>query len=130
MYEETTGSIRVKVEPRFLEDESAPDEHHFFWAYHVVIENKGKEPVQLVSRYWRITDSRGRVREVRGEGVVGKQPVIAPGERFEYTSGAPLETPSGFMQGRYQMRSATGDSFEVGIPLFALDSPHETQRMH
>ena len=84
----------------------------------------------MLSRYWRITDARGRVREVRGAGVVGEQPVLAPGARFEYTSGAPLETPSGFMDGSYHMRSAAGENFDVGIPIFALDSPYETRRMH
>ena len=86
--------------------------------------------MQLLSRYWRITDARGRVREVRGDGVIGEQPVIAPGRAFEYTSGAPLETPSGFMTGTYGMRASTGESFEVGIPLFALESPYEAKGMH
>jgi len=86
--------------------------------------------VQLLSRHWRITDSRGRVREVRGAGVVGEQPVLKPGGAFEYTSGAPLETPSGFMTGTYQMRANSGENFEIDIPLFALESPYEQRRMH
>ncbi len=129
MYEETTRHIRVAVEPSFLDDQSEPDEHRYLWTYRIVIENRGPDAVQLLSRYWRITDARGTVREVRGAGVIGEQPVIAPGECFEYTSGAPLETPSGFMQGSYRMRAAHGE-FDVGIPLFALDSPYETRRIH
>ncbi len=129
-YEETTRGITIKVEPAFLDDQSEPEENRFLWAYHITIENHGTEPVQLLSRYWRITDSRGRVREVRGPGVVGEQPTIAPGQAFDYTSGAPLETPSGFMTGTYSMRASSGESFEVGIPMFALESPYEVKRMH
>ncbi len=129
-YEEITRDIRVAVEPNFLEDQSEPDENKFFWSYRVTIENKGAESMQLLSRYWRITDARGRVREVRGSGVVGEQPVIAPGKSFEYTSGAPLETPSGFMTGTYKMRTTSGESYEIGIPMFALESPYENRRMH
>jgi ApaG protein len=129
-YEEITRDIRIAVEPDFLEDQSEPDEHRYLWSYRVVIENKSTLAVQLLSRYWRITDARGRVREVRGEGVVGEQPVIGPGRAFEYTSGAPLETASGFMTGTYHMRASTGESFEVGIPMFALESPYEAHRMH
>jgi ApaG protein len=86
--------------------------------------------VQLLSRFWRITDSRGRVREVRGSGVIGEQPVIGPGKSYEYTSGAPLETPSGFMTGSYRMRGALGENFEIGIPMFALESPFEIRQIH
>jgi ApaG protein len=86
--------------------------------------------VQLLSRHWRITDSNGKVREVRGPGVVVEQPVLQPGTAFEYTSGAPLETPSGFMTGTYQMRAISGESFEIDIPLFALESPYEERRIH
>jgi ApaG protein len=129
-FEEITREIRVAVEPSFLDDQSEPDESRYLWSYRVVIENNGKEPVQLLSRYWRITDARGRTKEVRGSGVVGEQPVIAPGRAYEYTSGAPLETPSGFMTGSYRMRSDSGENFEIGIPMFALDSPYEVKRMH
>jgi ApaG protein len=129
-YEETTRNIRIAVEPNFLEDQSEPEEGRFVWSYHVTIENKSTITVQLLSRFWRITDARGRVREVRGEGVVGEQPVIPPGQAFEYTSGAPLETASGFMTGSYHMRASTGESFEVGIPMFALESPYEEKRVH
>ena len=129
-YEETTRKIRIAVEPNFLEDQSEPDEGRYVWSYHVTIENKSELTVQLLSRYWRITDARGRTREVRGEGVIGEQPVIPPGRAFEYTSGAPLETASGFMTGSYHMRASTGENFEVGIPLFALESPYEQKRVH
>ena len=129
-YEEVTRGIRVAVEPSFLEDQSEPDEHRYLWAYRITIENGGGETVQLLSRYWRITDSRGRVREVRGSGVIGEQPKIAPGQAYEYTSGAPLETPSGFMTGTYRMQAISGESFEITIPMFALESPYEERRMH
>lgn len=129
-YEAVTRNIRVAVVPDFLDDQSEPSESRYLWAYHITIENTGGEAVQLLSRHWRITDSRGRVREVRGAGVVGEQPVIPPGGAFEYTSGAPLETPSGFMTGTYQMRADSGENFEIGIPMFALESPYESRRVH
>jgi ApaG protein len=129
-YERVTRNIRVAVEPSFLDDQSEPTESRYLWAYRITIENRGGETVQLLSRHWRITDSRGRVREVRGAGVVGEQPVLKPGGAFEYTSGAPLETPSGFMTGTYQMRATSGENFEIDIPLFALESPYEQRRMH
>jgi ApaG protein len=130
MFEATTRNIRVAVEPSFLDEQSDPHENRYLWAYRIVIENRGSETVQLLSRHWRITDGRGRLREVKGDGVVGEQPVLAPATRFEYTSGVPLETPSGFMTGSYHMRSAKGENFDVGIPTFALDSPYETGRVH
>ncbi len=125
MYNDTTGGIRVSVEPRFLDDQSDPDDHHFVWAYSVRIENASQERVQLMSRYWRITDGLGAIKEVRGAGVVGEQPVLKPGEAFEYTSGTPLSTPSGIMVGAYEMQRGDGQTFEVAIPAFSLDSPHE-----
>jgi ApaG protein len=129
-YEEITRDIKIAVEPNFLDDQSEPEESRYLWSYRVTIENKSEIAVQLLSRYWRITDARGRIREVRGDGVIGEQPVIAPGRAFEYTSGAPLETASGFMTGTYHMRSSTGESFEVGIPMFALESPYEAHSRH
>ena len=129
-YEEITRDIRIAVEPNFLDDQSEPEESRYLWSYRLTIENKSALTVQLLSRYWRITDARGRIREVRGEGVIGEQPVIAPGRAYEYTSGAPLETASGFMTGTYHMRASTGENFEVGIPMFALESPYEARRMH
>jgi len=130
MYTEITRSIEVTVEPVYLEDQSAPDESHFVWAYRVRIENQSEETVQLVNRYWRITDAGGRVQEVRGAGVVGEQPVLRPGEAFEYTSGTPLRTSNGFMMGSYEMESENGESFDITIPPFSLDSPHENALLH
>jgi ApaG protein len=130
MYSETTRSIKVTVKPFYLEDQSSPAENHYVWAYHVRIENRGRETVQLRQRYWRITDSRGQRKEVRGDGVVGEQPVLAPGESFEYTSGTPLPTPSGIMVGTYEMETRGGDSFSVRIPAFSLDSPHQPVRLN
>ncbi|MDA5192849.1 Co2+/Mg2+ efflux protein ApaG [Govanella unica] len=130
MYTSTTHHIQVSVEPFFLEEKSAPDEQRYVWAYHVQIENLGAEVVTLKSRYWRITDAAGRVQEVRGDGVVGEQPVIAPGEAYEYTSGAPLATPSGIMSGSYQMTTPDGAFFDVEIPAFSLDSPHDRRSLH
>jgi ApaG protein len=129
-YEKVTRNIRVVVEPAFLESHSDPEESRFFWAYHIVIENRGSETVQLLTRHWLITDARGRVQEVKGAGVVGEQPILKPAARFEYTSGVPLETPTGFMTGSYRMRSAKGENFDIGIPAFALESPYESGRVH
>ena len=125
MYSETTKEITIYVDTTFVEDQSEPDDFHFVWAYHIRIENEGPETVQLLRRHWHITDSQGRVHEVRGEGVVGEQPVLEPGEVFEYTSGTPLSTPSGFMVGSYQMVNGEGNHFSVSIPAFSLDSPHD-----
>jgi len=130
MYERTTRNIRVMVKPAYLDDLSDPEESQYLWSYTVTIENGGSEPVQLMSRYWHITDGEGRVQEVRGPGVVGAQPTIHPGESFEYTSGCPLPTASGFMVGRYQMRAASGESFDAEIPAFLLESPYEKRQLH
>ena len=125
MYEKITGSIAITVEPAYLDDQSSPEDGRFVWAYKVKIENRGPEPVRLRSRYWRITDANGHIQEVSGEGVVGEQPLLAPGGNFEYTSGAPLQTPSGFMVGNYTMEDSGGRPFKVDIPAFSLDSPHQ-----
>jgi len=129
-YELETRRIRVSVRPAYLVDQSDPEDDRYVWSYTVTIENRGPEPVQLLSRYWNIIDGQGRIQEVRGAGVVGAQPVIAPGESFQYTSGCPLETASGTMSGRYQMRSASGESFEAEIPPFLLESPYERRQIH
>jgi ApaG protein len=129
-YSETTRSIKVTVEPFYLEDQSSPTDDHYVWAYHVRIENQGRETVQLRRRRWHITDGLGRVQEVRGPGVVGEQPVLAPGEAYEYTSGTPLSTPSGIMAGSYEMETPQGESFAVTIPAFSLDSPHQRIRLN
>ncbi|MGE0733416.1 MAG: Co2+/Mg2+ efflux protein ApaG [Alphaproteobacteria bacterium] len=130
MFSEITRSIRVTVKPVYLDDQSSPDEGHFVWAYHVRIENEGGDVVQLLNRHWRITDAHGKTQEVRGPGVIGEQPVLAPGQAFEYTSGTPLPTPSGFMVGTYEMVTRTGERFDVRIPMFSLDSPHQPSRVH
>lgn len=123
-YAATTRDITVSVQPYFLEEQSTPDAGHFVWAYHVRIQNDGHETVQLMTRHWVITNAQGHVHQVKGEGVVGKQPVLRPGEAFEYASGAPLATPSGMMMGTYQMQSESGERFDIAIPAFSLDSPH------
>ncbi len=130
MYSKTTRSITVTVKPFYLEEQSEPEDARFVWAYHVRIENGGKETVQLRHRYWRITDSMGRVQEVRGAGVVGEQPTLRPGESFEYTSGTPLPTPSGIMVGSYRMESTVGEVFDIDVPAFSLDSPHQQARLN
>lgn len=130
MYSQTTRSITVTVKPFYLEDQSSPADDHYVWAYQVRIENCGGETVQLRRRHWRITDNRGQVQEVRGPGVVGEQPVLRPGESFEYTSGTPLATPSGIMVGTYDMETRDGETFAVAIPAFSLDSPHQQVRIN
>ena len=128
MYTQKTKNISVTVTPIYLEDQSEPEEDHYVWAYQVRIENDGVETVQLRSRHWRITDANGLVQEVRGAGVVGEQPVLEPGETFQYTSGTPLNAPSGIMVGSYEMQTDDGDMIEVDIPAFSLDSPHQVVR--
>ena len=123
MYSEKTDDIRVTVEPAYLEEQSVPDENRYVWAYTVRIENTGDWPVRLVNRYWRIIDGLGRTHEVRGAGVVGEQPLLEPGGSFEYTSGTPLNTPSGIMVGSYEMETASGGRMDVAIPAFSLDTP-------
>lgn len=123
MYTETTRSITVTVRPIYLEQHSSPADDHYVWAYHVRIENGGGETVQLRNRHWKIIDADGRLQEVRGPGVVGEQPVLGPGDNFEYTSSCPLSTPSGFMVGDYEMQTRDGERFLVQIPAFSLDSP-------
>jgi len=130
-YSKTTRGIRVSVRSFYLADQSQPDEGKFVWAYRIKIENQGRETVQLLRRTWHITDANGRTQRVHGPGVVGQQPVIEPGESFEYTSGTPLDTPSGFMTGAYHMVvSDSGEEFDVAIPIFSLDSPHQHGRVH
>lgn len=128
MYTATTHRIQVTVMPVYLEEQSLPDEEHYVWAYTIELENQGTETVQLINRYWRITDAHGHVQEVRGPGVVGEQPVLKPGERYQYTSGAALHTPSGIMGGQYEMKTGEGGSFSIDIPSFSLDSPEQRQR--
>jgi ApaG protein len=127
MYRAVTRNIEVKVTPRFVADRSSPDNNYFFWAYTIAITNSGTETVQLKTRHWRITDAHGRKQEVRGAGVVGEEPVLKAGESYEYTSGVPLQTPSGFMVGTYGMVTVAGEHFDIEIPPFSLDST-EAQR--
>jgi ApaG protein len=121
MYRSVTRNIEVVVSPRFVADRSSPENNYFFWAYTITITNLGSETVQLKTRHWRITDAHGRVQEVRGAGVVGEQPTLKPGQHFEYTSGVPLHTPSGFMVGTYNMVTDAGARFDIEIPAFSLD---------
>ena len=130
-YSLMTRDVRVVVRAFYLEDQSRPEDGHFVWAYKVRIENRGRETVQLLRRTWHITDATGRTQHVHGAGVIGEQPVLEPGEAFEYTSGTPLETPSGFMVGQYHMvLPDSGEMFDVAIPAFSLDSPHQNPRVH
>ncbi|HMG86048.1 MAG TPA: Co2+/Mg2+ efflux protein ApaG [Terracidiphilus sp.] len=123
-YTANTRGIAVSVEPTYLETRSSPDTSEYFWAYRVIIENQGRETVHLLSRHWMITNARGELTEVKGPGVVGEQPVLKPGESFEYSSAAPLNTPSGMMGGAYQMESENGELFDIEIPTFSLDRPN------
>jgi len=126
----TTRAIVVTVTPQYLPDQSEPAKSQYMWAYQVRIENRGDIAVQLRSRHWKITDGLGRQQEVRGPGVVGKTPVLRPGEVFEYTSGTPLSTPSGFMGGTYQMVNESGEAFDIEIPTFSLDTPSSQRRLN
>jgi ApaG protein len=123
MYRSATRGIEVEVEVFYLEDRSDPAQGHFVWGYRITIANNSTDEVQLMSRHWRITDGQGRVEEVRGPGVVGEQPELAPGDSFQYSSGCPLRTSSGIMVGSYTMRNHRGEHFEVDIPAFSLDVP-------
>lgn len=130
MYQSKTKGIRVSVEPDFLPEHSEPEDSHFFWSYTVEIINETTDPVQLKSRYWKIIDGNGETSDVRGQGVVGEQPVIDPGESYVYTSGVPLSTSSGFMSGSYQMVTGSGDIMDVEIPAFSLDTPEARRSLN
>lgn len=118
-----TRGVTVRVSVSFLADQSEPSKGHWFWAYHIRIENSGDQSVQLMTRHWIITDGRGTRHEVRGEGVVGEQPLIQPGQSYDYVSGCPLRTPTGAMEGSYHMIVEDGSSFEAAIPRFPLIGP-------
>ncbi|HEX4320944.1 MAG TPA: Co2+/Mg2+ efflux protein ApaG [Acidobacteriaceae bacterium] len=124
-YRAITRGIAVSVEVTYLEANSSPGNSQYFWAYRVTIENQGRETVQLRSRHWMITNAHGELTEVKGPGVIGKEPFLEPGESFTYTSGAPLNTPSGMMGGSYLMESDTGERFDIEIPTFSLDRPNQ-----
>jgi len=128
IFEQETEGVLVRVEPTYLAEESDPEESRFVWAYSVEIVNGTQETIQLINRSWVITDALGVRQEVRGQGVVGQQPVLRPGECFDYTSAAPLHASSGVMVGSYEMeRIDTGERFVIGIPAFPLDSPYESR---
>jgi ApaG protein len=130
LYSEITKSIKVSVKSIFLEEQSSPIEAHYVWAYEVRIENLGTDQVQLINRIWSITDANGLTQTVRGSGVVGEQPILKSGDSFEYTSGTPLKTPSGMMVGIYEMEDVKGITFDVKVPAFSLDSPHQPIRLN
>ena len=130
MYTATTRAICVTVRPQYLPDQSDPAKSQYVWAYKVRIENQGDVAVQLRSRHWKITDGLGRQQEVKGPCVSGKTPRLRPGDAFEYTSGTPLSTPSGFMGGTYQMVSESGENFDIEIPTFSLDTPNESRQLN
>ncbi len=122
--------VKILVEPTYLEDHSDPAENSYLWAYTVKIKNNSRDTIKLVSRHWKIFDSNGSFREVKGKGVVGEQPIIQPGDEFEYTSGTPLKTSSGLMHGSYQMEDFNGESFEVSIPPFSLDVTNNNKKLN
>ena len=129
-YQETTRDIKIRVEPSYMSDQSQPSSDRYFWAYRITIENLSDTTVRLLRRYWRLIDADGSVEEVHGVGVVGETPILAPGEEYSYTSGVPLTTPSGMMQGSFEMVTDKGDVFSVQIPSFSLDSPHHVKTVH
>jgi ApaG protein len=130
MFTAVTRDIAVTVEPFYLADNSDPEVPRYVWAYRVTIDNRSEGWVKLLSRYWQITDAAGRIEEVRGDGVVGEQPELDPGDSYQYTSGCPLATPSGFMVGAYTMRGAAGELFDVDIPAFPLDMPGKSRTLN
>ena len=124
MSDAITRGVRVEVRPDYLPHQSDPRSGHWMFAYHVRISNQGTETVQLVGRHWVITDASGGVEEVRGPGVIGEQPVLKPGQQFDYTSGCPLPTPMGTMHGSYQMLTQKGERFDAEIAPFTLAEPY------
>lgn len=130
MYRQTTDGIEVLVEPHYLDDQSEPEEHRFVWAYTIVISNNSDHTVTLEMRFWHITNALGHVEEVEGPGVVGEKPLLTPGDTYQYTSGCPLNTPSGTMIGHYVMRRDDGTLFRVAIPAFSLDIPGQVRTLN
>ena len=130
MYTATTRNITVKVQPQFLAEQSDPVSDQYVWLYTIKIENGGTEAVQLLNRHWIITNAAGHVEEVQGPGVIGEQPVLQPGDSFQYTSGCPLRTPSGMMVGTYEMVGPGDERFDIDIPAFSLDSPHQARQLN
>ncbi len=130
MYSKTTSGFEVTAEPFYLEERSDPAENHYVWGYRITIVNRSAIKARLVSRYWRIIDANGRVSEVEGHGVVGEQPELAPGDSFQYSSGCPLSTSSGIMEGHYIMVGADGSRFVIDIPPFSLDLPQDLRTLN
>ena len=130
MYSKTTNDVTVTVKPYFLDDQSSPQESHFVWAYQVNITNSSSKSIKVSHRNWLIIDANGKVINVQGEGVVGEFPIIEPGQTFEYTSGTPLKTNSGIMQGFYLVSQDNGEKLKIDIPTFSLDSPYNKKKGH
>ncbi|MBT6093576.1 MAG: Co2+/Mg2+ efflux protein ApaG [Rhodospirillaceae bacterium] len=130
VYQETTHGVIVAVSPEYLTDHSDPDQSRYVWAYHVRIENCGATPVQLLYRHWSIADGIGGKHDVVGDGVLGEQPTLAPGESYTYSSGTPLVTATGFMSGRFHMISAGGERFDIEVPAFSLDAFERPSALH
>ena len=130
MYTATTRNITVRVQPQFLAEQSDPVSDQYVWLYTINIENGGTEAVQLLNRHWIITNAVGHVEEVQGPGVIGEQPLLQPGGSFQYTSGCPLRTPSGMMVGTYEMVGPGDELFDIDIPAFSLDSPHQARQLN
>ena len=130
MYSKTTYGIKVTVTPYFLDDQSSPQEDHFVWAYQVNIKNLSSNTIRLSQRNWIIIDANGKILNVKGDGVVGEFPTLEPGESFEYTSGTPLKTNNGIMQGFYLMSQDNGEQLKIDIPTFSLDSPYNKKKLH
>jgi ApaG protein len=130
IYSATTNHITVEAHPFYMQDESEPENHNFFWGYRIVIINQGQYKLQLRERYWKIIDELGQVEEGRGRGVVGEEPILAPNSSYEYTSGCPLKVPSGVMSGYYIMECENGETLQVQIPSFSLDLPQATHTLN
>ena len=130
MYSKTTNGITVTVTPYFLDDQSSPQESHYVWAYQVNITNSGSSSIKLNQRNWLIIDANGKVINIQGEGVVGEFPTIDPGQSFEYTSGTPLKTNNGIMQGFYLVSQDSGENLKIDIPAFSLDSPYNKKNVN
>ena len=130
MYSKTTYGITVTVTPYFLDDQSSPQEDHYVWAYQVNIKNSSLNTIKLNHRNWVIIDANGKIMNIQGDGVVGEFPVLQPGESFEYTSGTPLKTTNGFMQGFYLVSQNNGEQLKIDIPTFSLDSPYGKKNLH
>ena len=130
MYSKTTNGATVTVTPYFLDDQSSPQESHYVWAYQVNIKNTSSITIKLNHRNWVIIDANGKIINVQGEGVVGEFPILKPGESFEYTSGTPLKTSNGIMQGFYLMSQDNGEQLKIDIPTFSLDSPYNKKNLH